>query len=502
MQRNGRDNSVRAVVLLVALALPAWIAAPTATVRAAAIVVTSTADTVMMGDGCTLREAIQAANTDAAVNECAAGVGADVIDASGVSGTITLGSALPAIASNMTIRGPAASNLTIDGDGAVSDKQVLISPGATATFSRLTFSHVRGGIRNFGTLTVADCLYLGNIGGINNTGTLVVTNSTIRDNYSTGVANNGGTVTLMNSTVSHSDISGGVSNYRGTMAIIGSTVRDSNSMYADAAAGISNDGGTLAVTNSAVRGNYSSGKSGSGSGIGNSNGGMVTITNSTVSDNSTTGLKNGSGGFNASSGTMIVTNSTVSGNGFGIFNSSGTVTVTTSTISRNTRPVYNYNGRVVNYGIFNSGTLNLGHSIVAENVIAGDMGGDIIGPFVAQGPNFIGGDPRLGPLQDNGGPTQTMLPLPGSPVINAGGICPVATDQRGVPRPQGVACDIGAVEVGVVAPAPPPRATTAPLGTAPALVLPTRAAGPQATIAPVGTPPAPPPPPNPLPQRR
>ena len=55
----------------------------------------------------------------------------------------------------------------------------------------------------------------------------------------------------------------------------------------------------------------------------------------------------------------------------------------------------------------------------------------------------------LGPLADNGGPTETHDLLPGSPAIDAGspGCPPPDTDQRGVARPQGVACDIGAVEV-------------------------------------------------------
>ena len=56
-------------------------------------------------------------------------------------------------------------------------------------------------------------------------------------------------------------------------------------------------------------------------------------------------------------------------------------------------------------------------------------------------------NPRLGPLQNNGGPTPTHALLPGSLAIEAGtnAGCP-ATDQRGVSRPQGVACDIGAFE--------------------------------------------------------
>jgi hypothetical protein len=60
-------------------------------------------------------------------------------------------------------------------------------------------------------------------------------------------------------------------------------------------------------------------------------------------------------------------------------------------------------------------------------------------------------DPKLGPLADNGGPTLTMALLPGSPAIDAGNtsLAP-ATDQRGFPRPAGLAADIGAFEYGSV----------------------------------------------------
>ncbi len=63
------------------------------------------------------------------------------------------------------------------------------------------------------------------------------------------------------------------------------------------------------------------------------------------------------------------------------------------------------------------------------------------------GDEFVSGEPLLGDLQDNGGPTLSMLPKSGSPAINAATACPAdATDQRGVARPQGAACDLGAVE--------------------------------------------------------
>ena len=61
--------------------------------------------------------------------------------------------------------------------------------------------------------------------------------------------------------------------------------------------------------------------------------------------------------------------------------------------------------------------------------------------------DLINTDPMLGPLGDNGGPTETQALLPGSPAIDAGVAVPgVTTDQRGVPRPQGQAPDIGAFE--------------------------------------------------------
>jgi hypothetical protein len=69
------------------------------------------------------------------------------------------------------------------------------------------------------------------------------------------------------------------------------------------------------------------------------------------------------------------------------------------------------------------------------------------------GPGDIvsGGDPGVGALANNGGPTPTMLPQAGSPLIDQADCAAapeaVPTDQRGVARPQGGACDIGAVEV-------------------------------------------------------
>jgi hypothetical protein len=105
----------------------------------------------------------------------------------------------------------------------------------------------------------------------------------------------------------------------------------------------------------------------------------------------------------------------------------------------------------------------------ARNVIfAAANGGNCQGAIQSLGNNIETGDscsltgpndrpntaPRLGPLQNNGGPTDTHALLPGSPAIDAGAsaACP-ATDQRGVARPLDgngdgtTACDVGAFEL-------------------------------------------------------
>jgi hypothetical protein len=63
--------------------------------------------------------------------------------------------------------------------------------------------------------------------------------------------------------------------------------------------------------------------------------------------------------------------------------------------------------------------------------------------------NVSAEDLKLGPLQDNGGPTETHALGEGSVAINLipEAMCEVHEDQRGVERPQGPACDVGAVEM-------------------------------------------------------
>jgi len=93
------------------------------------------------------------------------------------------------------------------------------------------------------------------------------------------------------------------------------------------------------------------------------------------------------------------------------------------------------------------------HKLSDGDNLIGD--GNATGNFNQGGDQTGVADPGLGPLADNGGPTETHAPMAGSPAIDAvTGTCPPpADDQRGVARPQGAACDIGSVEV-MAAPSP------------------------------------------------
>src|SRR5262245_53045790 len=166
---------------------------------------------------------------------------------------------------------------------------------------------------------------------------------------------------------------------------------------------------------------------------------------------------------------MTVVNSTLSGNssteGGGILNISGALTFFNSTLIGNSDDFF---GCIVNVG--NSPSLTIGSTILDNsNTIAEIAGGTVTslgfnlcshsGDGVLDQPtDQINTNPLLGPLQDNGGPTFSHAPLPGSPAIDQGkNLSGSATDQRGGARtadysgvlnaPGGDGTDIGAVEV-------------------------------------------------------
>ncbi len=225
------------------------------------------------------------------------------------------------------------------------------------------------------------------------------------------------------------------------VAIENLTVRNGNQRDGG---GILNDNGTLTISNSTISGN-----SAELSGGGIRNRGTLTVSNSTISGNSA--ILQVAGGIFNEQGVLMVSNSTISENsanidahGGGIFNLA-TATVSNSTISGNSAPLGGG-------GINNTGTLTLTNTIIANSVSTDCRNSGVI----IQTHNLIedgscdpdlSGDPLLGLLQDNGGASATHELLPFSPALNAGdnATC-LATDQRGVARPQGAACDIGAYE--------------------------------------------------------
>ena len=172
-----------------------------------------------------------------------------------------------------------------------------------------------------------------------------------------------------------------------------------------------------------------------------SNSGPCTIIATTFEGNSA----NSQGGaiYTDSQGVMTMRNSTLVGNtanfyGGAIF-TNGITTLEFLTITRN---IANQEGG----GIFRNplGNLILNQSIVARN--QSPVHAEVRGLFTGSR-NFLSGDPKLSDLASWGGFTRTMMPMPDSPVIDAGGSTAITLDQRGLARELGDAADIGAVEV-------------------------------------------------------
>jgi len=294
---------------------------------------------------------------------------------------------------------------------------------------------------------------------------------TISANNLTGVfycGNPAATFTLQNLTVTKGS-KGGVSN-AGNATLLNVIVTGNASATGD---GIYNSG-TMTLNNCTIAGNIQAGSVAGG--IYNAPKATLTINNSTISGNSAgeaAGLEN--------QGTANLTNVTVSGNistglGGGIYNNNlGKMTLDNVTISGNSASL---GGGLLTFA--GTSTTTIANTVIAGNKLkAGTLGQDVSGAVTSQGFNFIGkkdgstgwvasdvtgtvAAPKLailGPLANNGGPTLTMLPLTGSPLINKGSnalIRPGSTsDQRGLPRIQNVTVDIGAVEL------PPPPASIA-----------------------------------------
>jgi len=421
-------------------------------------------ETVAGNGVCTLRGAIQESN---------AHVGADTIilqpnvtyllarvgdDETALNGDLD-------ILDSVTITGAGLTTI-IDGNGGALGERVFtiykcireLSPdsgicangGVAAVMSGLTIQHgysagtvsFGGGIYSEASLTLQDC---------------IVTASTVNglNDWGGGVANFGSLV--MTGCVVSNNISGGHNAYGG---------------------GIYNEG-PMTIDSSTISGNVVSGSSGRGGGIVSSGGSKVVIGNSTVSSNSAAF----GGGIYLSGTNAAVLNSTISGNGSdgdggGVYFANGPNGLYNVTIAQNAANANAERGSAAGGGVFiNAGaTLYAANSIVAGNVAliptAGkpindpdqcsgtisSLGNNLLSDIdvshcTVAGPYNVASLP-LGPLQYNGGPTKTHALPSGSPAINAGNMAgcvdgdgaPIKTDQRGVHRPFGSYCDVGAFE--------------------------------------------------------
>jgi CSLREA domain-containing protein len=401
----------------------------------------------------------------------AAAAAGDTINFS-VSGTLTLTSGALVINRNLTITGPGAG-ITVSGNNS---SRVFNITAGTVSISGVTISQGRVmGVPNPFTTGQAGT---GSGGGIANEGTLALTNCTLSNNLATGGPStagagqggdgsgggiaNGGTLILANCTLSGNSASGGQGGPSGGRGGLGS------------GGGIANNG-TLTMLDCTLSSNHSSGGSGGGGGNngdaeggGIANSGSLNVTNSTIANNNAVGAPGGISGGSAgdgcgggivTSGTATIINSTLSGN-----TASGapgpTVALGIGGGIYQLAPAQFRNTIVVNNHAFSSSTIGYGQDVAGNGT---SQGHNLIG-IVNDSNGWIASDqtgtlgtplnPHLSVLQNNGGPTATMVPLNGSPAIDAGDDAVLTspynltTDQRGpgFPRRRGAHVDIGATE--------------------------------------------------------
>jgi CSLREA domain-containing protein len=348
-------------------------------------------ETVSGGGTCTLRAAIEESNAIA---------GADVVDVP--AGVYAVAADPLAVDGDLAIVGAGAGLTIIDGGGGIS------VGAATVGVSGVTVrdSHgAAGAIYNgpLGTLTLSDSVVSGNgVGGIRTEGTLTIERVIIRGN--SGGAGGGieslGSVVVVDSTIADNigQFGGGVLALYGTVTLSNTTVSGNTAVYGGGiSAGVCFLGCTRAD---------------------------VFLDNATITYNS---VSTGDGGGVAVFG--------------GDYDGPSTLTMRNTVIAGN----LDEGGEAPDCS---PGVISDGYNLIG-NATGCFISGDGTG-------NLIGVSAQLGPLQPNGGPTPTHAPLAGSPLIDAGnpavpgsgGTACEAADQRGVTRPQGVRCDIGAVEMG------------------------------------------------------
>lgn len=387
-------------------------------VSAATITVTNLNDS---GPG-SLRQAI----TDAASG--------DTINFS-VTGTIQLASQLM-IAKNLTITGPGPASLTIRGadNFRVFD---LETTGTSISISGLSITngHWNGASGGGGILALGIALNLTDVnisGNVSKKGAGLLIGSNV---------SGGATVNISNSVIEANGYNDSAAGWGG-------------GVYVD-------QGGTLYLSSSTIRTNTIG--NGLGGGIFVSFQGAAHISDSSIVSNSA--IPSGGGGIYVTSGTLHLTNSTVSentGGGLGVSNAGSVATLLNSTIANNFESAP---GHAANIHVFATGAVvTATNSIVANPGTPGAVnclkvnGGAVVSNghnldsedscgFNSSG-DLVNTNPLIGLLSLNApGSTVTHALGAASPALDAAdaAVCP-SSDQRGVQRPQGAGCDIGAYE--------------------------------------------------------
>lgn len=470
------------LALLTALLAPL----PAAPTHAAPIGVDTFADGLAADGACSLREAIAAANTDAPVDTCPAGSGADIIQLPAGTYLLTL-SGSPEdlnqsgdldIQTELTILGADRSSTIVDG-GALADRILDVRPGGALTLAKLALrngggaalAQLDGGaIFSAGSLALesAELAYnaAGRNGGaiFNQGGALRIANSVIRDNTA-GLAN-------------QSDGGGGGIFSQGGSTSLSNSIVNNNSAFNGYGGGIRSSQ-LLQITDSWVHDNLTNTR---GGGIYNT---ATTIITGTVLDANRAGHDGGNiySGNDDGNSTLALTSSElragVARYGGAIFNS-GALTLSSASLALNHADTGGalYTSALSATVQLNNVTIaenthdaaapgaaisNLGATLVVRNSLVGQNGAwaSCAGAIVSAGHNLDAGtscgfggagdkpstDPLLGPLPAVARTPNSFPLLAGSPAVNTGDNATCAAhDIFGRARPHGLACDIGAYE--------------------------------------------------------
>jgi hypothetical protein len=464
--------------------------------------VTSTADS----GANSLRDAFTAAAASGGEIDVQAGLGTITLSTGAIK-PATWGGAVTLKGNGVTINGGGStSGVIVRQVGSTGDLSI---DGVTITNSAPTGADGLAAVVAVGqgALSLSNCVISHNHTTVEGTGAGAVYSDT------TDPTTISGCVIGPDNTAHGVAIAGGVTSEGGRSGVGTVTVTNSaivgnvgtNGAKGDVAGGIFNNGKSVTVVNSSVTGNSATGGRVVGGAIDNE-GGPATTTNSTISGNSATlapgvppinlPATNGTAGSrspgrhaDASTVSEAVT-VFVSG---GIANLGGSETLTYVTLNNNTDNAHGVSTFAA------AQYLNAGGTVAFFATAIGDpVGGTscVLYPkspgFVSTGYNaeddaaascgfsasthdVVGENLKLGSLADNGGPGPTQLPQTGSLLIDgvptsscqASTATGITTDERGITRPQGPGCDIGAAEVKVSSP-PPVAAAPAPVETAPA----------------------------------